>query len=116
MVSDDHSERLKLVERNIDVVSERLEGALSKISDAVHEISIFVQQLVSLQERHELRYGETKSGLERAFSENKELADRVRDIEIHSAGMTPETKATTEWVRLIIVLILGAAIGYLFNK
>lgn len=108
----DHSERLRLVEKNMDVVANRLEGAISRIGEAVHEISVCMQQLVTSQEVTKSGAEVTKSALDRAFSEIKDHSVRIRELE----KKEPENKSTTEWVRLIIVLILGAAIGYLFNK
>lgn len=108
----DHSERLRLVEKNMDIVTSRLEGAISRISEAVHEISVCMQQLVTSQEVTKSGAEVTKSALDRAFGEIKDHNSRISALE----KTEPGNKSTTEWVRLIIVLILGAAIGYLFNK
>lgn len=80
------------------------------LRDMVLEVSRKVDELTKLLHTHIEKMISQQSGLERLGKKTDDLEERIRLIEISSASSAPENKSTSDWVRLVIAMIISAVV------
>lgn len=86
----------------------KIEGAVVDIKEAIKTISVVLQGMATLNQKHI----ETSAALTRAFNEITSLQERVVDIEM----ALPILKLTSKWVITGVIAtvgIVGVAVVYL---
>jgi chromosome segregation ATPase len=76
-----------------------VEATLGDIRDAMRAVASAIERLTRLEERH----AETRTALERAFTAQEKIEERVADIELK----IPVLELTSSWVRRVVLGVLG---------
>ncbi len=95
----------------LTVLSAKLQSLhqdVSEIKGALNELTRAINKLAIIEERQTV----TTASLERAFAAIAKIEERLIDIEKHE----PEHQRVKVWVDKIVMLIVGAALMFVWDK
>ena len=80
------------------------------LRDMILGVSGKVDELTKLLHTHIEKMVSQKEGMERLGNKTDALEDRVRAVEQAAAASAPDNKSTSDWVRLVIAMVIGGAV------